>query len=326
MSRICSSIHGYRATLAQRTRSHPAFRSFRTSTRPQHILPQPLHSGFRWSYLWYASILALGISTGLGARYFAGPLGLPLPGSREDEIILDSLSTDIDNLEIVQSLRSQSYNLSSDTSLRSGPGLGSDSGSSARGGGSRKISAYKDWLELDMDLSNDKEGTNGILGVMSGTRGLGVQRAFWNANAQEMVAVVWIGGGLSGWPGVVHGGAIATIFEEVMARMVKGPEGHVVEASHRPNTLAMAYAKPTYSLDFYILRASFQESENPDAETPLPDPEAEPTRSRLSWLSPSKDLTKKNSSGEQPARVIVGTLENVRGDFSADGENGHHMD
>lgn len=187
-----------------------------------HAFPQNpiLQSRIRWSYLWYASILALGITTGLGARHFAAPLGLPLPGSREDELILESLSRDIDNLEIVQSLRSQSYNLHSDTALKSGPGLGG-------GGGGRKISAYKGWLELDLDFGKDEDSRRGILGVMSGTRGLGVQRAFWNAESREMVAVVWIGGGLSGWPGVAHGGAIATIFEEVMARMVRGPEGAV---------------------------------------------------------------------------------------------------
>jgi hypothetical protein len=42
-----------------------------------------------------------------------------------------------------------------------------------------------------------------------------------------MVAVIWIGGGLAGWPGVAHGGAIATIFEETMARMVRGPNGNI---------------------------------------------------------------------------------------------------
>lgn len=191
-----------------------------TYARPQH--EAALQSGFRWSYLWYASILALGVTTGLGARHFAGPLGLPLPGTREDALILDSLSTDIDNLEIVKSLRSQSYNLSTDTSLRSGPGLGS-----AGAGGGRKISAYKDWLELDLDLGKAETAKQSLLGVMSGTRGLGVQRAFWNARAEEMVAVVWIGGGLAGWPGVAHGGAIATVFEEIMARMVAGLEGRV---------------------------------------------------------------------------------------------------
>ncbi|KAH7359899.1 hypothetical protein BKA66DRAFT_221429 [Pyrenochaeta sp. MPI-SDFR-AT-0127] len=284
----------------------PPFRPSRLSRNAfPNKLPLPLQSRIRWSYLWYASILALGITTGLGARQFAGPLGLPEPGSREDELILTSLSRDIDNLEVVQSLRAQSYNLHSDTALKSGPGLRSE------GGGGRKISAYKGWLELDINLGKDEDGGKGILGAMSGTRGLGVQRAFWNAETQEMVAVVWIGGGLSGWPGVAHGGAIATVFEEVMARMVKGPEGRV-EPVHRPDTLSVTYAKPTYSLDFYILRASFSKPDLPQTE-PLPEPEAEPTKSWLSWLSPSKDLTKK----EQPKKrsEITGTLESIKGDL-----------
>lgn len=328
MSRIRHILH--------RTPFHPhALRSCRTPHSTHHnALPLPFQSRIRWSYFWYASILALGITTGLGARHFAAPLGLPLPGSREDEIILSSLSTDIDNLDIVKSLRTQSYNLSTDTSLRSGPGLGS--------GGGRKISAYKDWLELDFRLGEGQDAGSGILGVMSGTRGLGVQRAFWNAASKEMVAVVWIGGGLSGWPGVAHGGAIATVFEEVMARMMRGPEGSLgmyicpvqlklfnlqtgclgsrskltwtTEPTHRPDSLAITYAKPTYSLDFYILRASFTKPDLPQTEPP-PEPEAEPIKSWLSWLSPAKDLTKKTDSRPQKAVEIVGTLENVKGDL-----------
>lgn len=185
-------------------------------------LELPLQSRIRWSYFWYASILALGITTGMGARHFAAPLGLPEPGTHDDALILDSLRRDIDALEIVQSLRSQSYNLHTDTALRSGPGLTSEPRP-----GSRKISAYKGWLELDLSFGRENDGNKGVLGAMGGARGLGVQRAFWNAETREMVAVVWIGGALSGWPGVAHGGAIATIFEEVFARMAKGPDGFV---------------------------------------------------------------------------------------------------
>lgn len=303
-----------------------ASRTFRSSSYHAHRdVPLPLQSRIRWSYFWYASILALGITTGLGARHFAAPLGLPEPGSREDEIILDSLRRDIDALEIVQSLRSQSYNLHTDTALRSGPGITSSTGSS------RKISAYKGWLELDLDFGRENEGKKGILGVMSGTRGLGVQRAFWSAETKEMVAVVWIGGGMSGWPGVAHGGAIATIFEEIMARMVRGPDGIVgvytvssnsesgliltlkIEPVHRPDSLSLTYAKPTYSLDFYILRASFSKPDLPQSEPP-PEPEAEPTKSWLGWLSPQKDLTKKIDASRQK-QEIVATLESVGGDL-----------
>jgi hypothetical protein len=189
-------------------------RAIQRHASPIH-LELPLQSRMRWSYLWYAGILALGITTGLGARQFAAPLGLPNPGSREDKLILESLGQDVDKLDIVKSLRAQSYNLHDDAPI-----------SGVKGWDKYKV---KGWLELDVDLTKDEEaqGRTGILGALSGTRGLGVQRAFWNAETKEMVEVVWIGGGLAGWPGVAHGGAIATIFEETMARMVRGPTGVV---------------------------------------------------------------------------------------------------
>tara|TARA_R110002003_G_scaffold9_38_gene726 strand:- start:11070 stop:11639 length:570 start_codon:yes stop_codon:yes gene_type:complete len=170
----------------------------------------------RWSYLWYGSILALGIATGLGARQFAAPLGLPAPGSPEDRLILQSLSDDIDKLDIVRTLRKQSAN-----HLHTGTPV-------LESGGVEKV-PVQGWVEVDVDFAKHEgtSGRKGILGAMSGTRGLGVQRAFWNPETKELVAVVWIGGGLTGWPGVAHGGAIATIFEEAMARMVKGPVGTV---------------------------------------------------------------------------------------------------
>src|SRR5689334_14593345 len=66
------------------------FTAHRHANRSQ--LELPLQSRLRWSYLWYGSILAIGVATGLGARQFAAPLGLPAPGSPEDRIILQSLS------------------------------------------------------------------------------------------------------------------------------------------------------------------------------------------------------------------------------------------
>lgn len=183
--------------------------------RVNHNLELPLQSRFRWSYIWYAGVLALGVTTGLGARQFAAPLGLPTPGSPEDKLILESLGQDIDRLDVVQSLRKQSFNAHSDTLIS--------------GNGDSDKFKVKGWIEVDFDLAKGEqaEGRKGILGALSGTQGLGVQRAFWNAETREMVAVLWIGGALAGWPSVCHGGAIATIFEETMARMVRGPVGTV---------------------------------------------------------------------------------------------------
>jgi hypothetical protein len=199
--------------------SPPFKNSYRPGAARLHACPPhlelPLQSRIRWSYFWYAGILTLGVTTGLGARQFAAPLGLPTPGSPEDKLIVESLSQDIDKLDVVQSLRKQSFNLHADTPL-----------TEIGGGDKFKV---KGWVEVDFNFVKGEEtqDRSGILGALSGTRGFGVQRAFWNAETKEMVAVVWIGGGLAGWPGVAHGGAIATIFEEIMARMVKGPSGAV---------------------------------------------------------------------------------------------------
>mgnify|MGYP004500828431 CR=1 FL=1 len=294
-----------------RTPFNVATRPCRHSRAPLAPLELPLQSKFRWSYLWYGTILVLGTSTGLGARHFAAPLGLPEPGSQDDARILESLGADIDKLDIVKELRKQSYSVHSDVPLSSAAGVG----------------APRAWLEIDLGKNETEKG--GLLGAMSGTRGLGVQRAFWNAETREMVAVVWIGGGLSGWPGVAHGGAIATVFEEAMARMVRGPNGSIgrwigcmhllctvlirmIEQVHRPTSLKVTYAKPTYSLDFYVLRASFAKPDLPQTE-PVPEPEAEPTKTWLSWLSPQKDMTKRSEPGQ--LIEIIGTLESVKGDL-----------
>lgn len=297
--------------LLHRTPFNVANQSCRSSCTRLSPLELPLQSKFRWSYLWYGTILALGISTGLGARHFAAPLGLPEPGSHDDARIIESLNIDVDRLDIVKELRKQSYSVHSDVPLS----------------GTADLETPKAWLEIELGKGEVEKG--GLLAAMSGTRGLGVQRAFWNAETREMVAVVWIGGGLSGWPGVAHGGAIATVFEEAMARMVRGPNGNIgrwigrkrllhtvltpmVEEVHRPTSLKVTYAKPTYSLDFYVLRASFAQPNLPQTKR-TPEPEAEPVRTWLSWLSPQKDMTKKSEPGQMIE--IIGTLESVKGDL-----------
>lgn len=196
-------------SLLKHTPFNVATGSQRCSRATLPPLKLPLQSKFRWSYLWYGSILTLGIATGLGARHFAAPLGLPEPGSQDDVRIIESLNVDVDKLDIVKELRKQSYSVHSDVPISSGA----------------DVEAPKAWLEIDLGKGEVEKG--GLLGAMSGTRGLGVQRAFWNAETREMIAVVWMGGGLSGWPGVAHGGAIATVFEEAMARMVRGPNGTI---------------------------------------------------------------------------------------------------
>jgi hypothetical protein len=97
------------------------------------------------------------------------------------------------------------------------------------------------------------------------------------------------------------------------------------EPVHRPDSLSVTYAKPTYSLDFYILRASFSRPDTPQSEPP-PEPQTQPTKNWLSWLSPQKDLTKKTDDAPRPREEIIGTLESIKGDLcvKAKGTFGGH--
>lgn len=47
---------------------------------------------------------------------------------------------------------------------------------------------------------------------------LGPKRAFWSHSQQELLYFQWFGMLLSGWPTVVHGGAVATAFLEAFSR------------------------------------------------------------------------------------------------------------
>lgn len=56
-----------------------------------------------------------------------------------------------------------------------------------------------------------------IEAAMGGSAGDSVKRRFWDASNRTMVTFVWLGPALNGWPGMVHGGAIATILERESA-------------------------------------------------------------------------------------------------------------
>lgn len=151
------------------------------------------------------------MSVGLTVRNFVSP-SLPVPGSREDELMLAALTSDVDQLDVVKYMRSQVQP--------------ADEGADAKG--------PKGWTELDVkthitESKDDKaKTTRTITGqALAGSKGLGVQRAFWNADTKELVAVVWIGTALSGWPMLAHGGAIATIFGDCMSRMIAGPDASI---------------------------------------------------------------------------------------------------
>ena len=182
--------------------------------------------------IWSTIFAALGLTGGYLVRTIVSPEPFPEPGTPADFAQLEQLARDVDRLGIVKILRGDGYHLHSDTPLK-------DSAEGKAG-----------WRELDVKTvisdvgvqksavrsgdappkNVDEEDTSKQVTrtltqqTMAGTRGLGVQRAFWNAATRELIAVIRFGGALSGWPGLAHGGAIATVFDEGFSRMVAGPE------------------------------------------------------------------------------------------------------
>ncbi|KAI9693308.1 MAG: hypothetical protein M1822_005304 [Bathelium mastoideum] len=92
--------------------------------------------------------------------------------------------------------------------------------------------------------------------AMSGSRGLAVQRLFWNDTKGELVTVLWLGQGLGGWPGVAHGGAIATVLEEALRQVAVGIDKDWTSLPEEPNTLNLSYVKPTLTNNFYVVRVT----------------------------------------------------------------------
>ncbi|CAI6264065.1 unnamed protein product [Periconia digitata] len=294
---------------------HPALRGisrrFAHTKEPVTTNVAPIvRRRLRTEYMWYGFVFASGAGIGLILSHFAAPAPLPPHGSREDQLNMQALTNEVDDLEIVKYMRSQSPALRSrlPESTKDAPEQPTDD--------SVAESKPKEWVELDFktNITESKdEGSQSTRTIthqtLAGYKGLGVQRAFWNAETKELVAVVWIGASMSGWPGVAHGGLVATIVQDCMSRMVAGPDASL-DTAPLPISLGVTYAKPTLSASFYVVRASFTKPKSPQTEPP-PDSEPAPAKSWLPWW---KDLTKKEQNdGAQKTVEILGTLENLRG-------------
>lgn len=76
--------------------------------------------------------------------------------------------------------------------------------------------------------------------------------------------------------------------------------------------MSVTYAKPTYSTNFYVLRANYSRPNLPQTAPPQ-DPDPQPAKS---WLPSWKDFTKKEQPTEAKKSVeIIGTLESVDGEL-----------
>ncbi|KAI0405540.1 hypothetical protein F4802DRAFT_562267 [Xylaria palmicola] len=88
-------------------------------------------------------------------------------------------------------------------------------------------------------------------GPLAGSAGLAFQRIFHNASTGEVVTVVYFGPRLVGWPGIVHGGALATVLDESLGRcaILRFPGRTGVTAN-----LELVYRALTMTQEFCVVR------------------------------------------------------------------------
>jgi hypothetical protein len=185
---------------------HRHFASAATATKPATISLR--------TYIYATLFLSLGLGTGYVGTAIVRPPPFPDVGSEADIKHLSKLAADIDKLPIVESLRSSAAKRDKLYTIPEG-----DIKSVKIGDETASLGGEDEgWIEVPVEY---EESNTLVNDSMSGTRGLGVQRAFWSPTSKELVTIIWFGGGLSGWPGITHGGAIATVFTESMRRAIQ---------------------------------------------------------------------------------------------------------
>ena len=162
----------------------------------------------------------LGLTGGQYISMIVAPPPLPLPGSKEDDLMVEYLAKQAEKLPIVQSLSSD-----------------------------------PNWEATDayQPVALEDRPHRISTGALGGARGIGgYQRLFHNKESGEVVNVVWFGGAVAGWPGITHGGLIATVMDETLGRVAihRFPARTGVTAN-----LNLNYLKPAITNSFYVIRA-----------------------------------------------------------------------
>ena len=191
--------------------------------------PQPHRAqGARWHLLrpvfYTVAFLAAGLVSGQIFCGFAFPTALPEPGTPLDDYHVAHVRRRLGELPLVSELREH------------------------RG----------EWLEYDAYLAvSPEEGIHAMTaGLLQGSRAIGVQRVFWNKAEHRLIAVVFLGGAMAGWPGVLHGGGTAAMLLENMERVVGGPElGPAKRLDWRLRDFMVKYRKPATVNQIYVVRA-----------------------------------------------------------------------
>ena len=181
--------------------------------------------------LWSTVFLSIGFISGTLLSALVVPPPIPEIDGKESEILLSGLRKDLGGFEFVKELRER----------------------------------REEWVEFEAysSQSSDSRSSSMTAGILQGYGGLGLQRVFWNQKEKRLISVVFLGGALSGWPGVVHGGLIATILQENLERVANGYEigsGGSPTASWVLGQLDITYRKPTQAQQMFVVKAELEDT------------------------------------------------------------------
>ncbi|KAK3673110.1 hypothetical protein LTR78_006950 [Recurvomyces mirabilis] len=181
---------------------------------------------------------------------------MPKPGTHEDSILLADLNHRLDDEFKVKVWRGKCL-----------------------GVGRQLKGAEGGWVEIvPRPAEDDTMRGDSMINNLQGAKAFGAERLFWDRDQHSLVAIIWFGGAISGWPGVTHGGAIATALSDKAALAATLAEGlgtsisaaatpqrmpgtgshakiFVPETLHDdPTQMSLSYLKPTYANNFYVVR------------------------------------------------------------------------
>lgn len=221
----CSQSFSTSSRLLNEQSASPTSAPSTPQAQAQSSQPDPPPRRRRPRWVSAAIFLLLGLASGTGIRAVLSPPPPLLPGTEVDESLKRDIRAAAAKLPLVKHLLSD-----------------------------------PEWSqghhEAYAGIPSEARAQRITTGPLSGSRGVGgYQHIFHNNTTGEVVAVVYLGTGTIGWPGVVHGGAIATLLDEHSARaalkdLAAGGGGGLLTAN-----LDITYKRPTLSSDFYVIRA-----------------------------------------------------------------------
>ncbi|KAE8150017.1 HotDog domain-containing protein [Aspergillus avenaceus] len=127
----------------------------------------------------------------------------------------------------------------------------------------KELRENPDYVEAEVYGNYSDEEKTGRLtsGPLRGSRGIALQKVFWNDKEKKAISVVFLGNGLEGWPTIVHGGALATVIDENLGRVAVR---HLPQKTGVTANLEMKYRAPVFSGNFYTFHSEVDRERSTD--------------------------------------------------------------